>query len=500
MQINTSNISTQFSRLVLKNVILVQVVIYSLLILFRFFYESFDSEADSLIYHFCLILCGLTIWSFWSWYIVTKSLFNPYILFLLSVFLFNGGQTLLEIFHINEYGVLKYLNSPSDIPPLSALDILNTIFLVVISMGGMHLGALISLVTIKDNYQFSKTYTCNIDAQTKNSYIIGWRLFCLSVLPAIYVLKGTISLVASGGYSSIYEQDSATSFSAAPNVIAAFLVPASLFILAGSSSQKNGKGRLIGAGVIIFYAMTRFFTGERNQAIMPLISLAWLWHRLVKPIPKTFLFGISSLMIFVIFPVVAATRNTAGQDRLSIDSLIEVYSSIDNPIIASLSEMGGSMITVAYTLLIFPRDKDFQLGADYFYAILTIIPNIFGKLHPTVARGLPNNWLTEQINPYIASIHGSYGFSLIAEAYQNFGWVGAPIALGVIGFLFAKFMLWADQSCDPAKIAMVASFLSFFLFYARAESALMVRPLIWYSIIPYLCVRALNTSSKKLVR
>ncbi|HIK03582.1 MAG TPA: O-antigen polysaccharide polymerase Wzy family protein [Trichormus sp. M33_DOE_039] len=473
-------------------IITIQCFLLIALILFRFLYEPFNYQPESLIYPFCCILCGLTIWSFWSWYLLTKSLFNPYTLFLLSAFLFNAGQAMLEIFHLNENGLGNWYLT-LDVPSLSSDTLLNTIFLVIIGFGAFHLGALISLATFKVKHPIQSTHT-----NDRYCYVIGSRLLCISFLPAIVVLKETITYVMSSGYSSLYQQESATSFNAAPQVLADFIIPSSLFLLAGSKHKPQG--RLISVSIIILYAIVRFFSGERNQAVMPLIALAWLWHQVIKPIPKTFLISIGSLILFIIFPLVAITRNTVGEDRLSIDFLLEAFSSIDNPFIASISEMGASMLTVAYTLQIVPRDREFQMGADYFYALFTLIPNIFGKLHPSVARGLPNHWLTEQLNPYTAAMGGSYGFSFIAEAYLNFGWIGTPITLGIIGFLYIKLMLWANTSCDHAKMAMLASFISFFLFYARAESAMVVRPLVWYSLIPYIGVCWLNNSELKRLR
>ncbi len=479
-----------------KIIILIQCFILTVLILFHFLYEPFDFQSESLIYPFCCLLCGLTIWSCWSWYILTKSLFNPYLLFLLSAILFNSGQAVLEVFHLNKDGILGDLDFLLD---LSSKNILDTLFLIILGLGAFHLGALIRLAIVKDHSDNCKIEKKDFTLRSRNSYVIGWRLLFLSFFPAIFVLKNSIMVVLSSGYHSLYLQESATSFTAAPKILADFLVPASLFLLAGS--KEKPKGRLVSGTMIFIYVMTNFFLGQRNQAVMPLVSFAWIWHRLIHPIPKTFLLGMSSLITFVIFPLVAITRNTAGQNRLSITVLLEAFSSIDNPFIASISEMGGTMLTIAYTIQLVPSNRNYQMGTDYLYALLTLIPNVFGKLHPTIARGLDEKWLTEEISPYLASIGGSVGFSFIAEAYLNFGWVGTPIALGVIGFFFVNLILWAVRYNDPAKMAMLASFISFFLFYTRSESALVVRPLVWYSLIPYLGVYVLNTSlSKRLAR
>jgi oligosaccharide repeat unit polymerase len=468
-----------------------QFCINAILIFLYLLYEPLGFQPESLIYPSCCFLLALTIWSFWSWYILTQSLFNPYLLFFLSALLFNGGQAILEIFHLNEEGILE--------GEFSSEILLKTLFLVIIGLASFHLGALISAAkakVISPNYNSEKEAFIST---SRDSYRVGWGLLTISFFPALFVIKNALSVALSSGYSSLYRQDYGTSFDAAPTVLAGFLIPAALFILSGSKEMRSG--RVISGTIIVIYSATKFFLGQRNQAVMPLIAFAWLWHQLIQPIPKAFLLSSAALIMFIVFPLIAATRNFAGQDRLSIDVLVDTFSSIDNPAIAAISEMGASMMTVAYTIELVPRVKDFQMGVDYFYALLTLMPNLFWKLHPTIARGTASDWLVWEVRPVLAASGGGLGYSFIAEAYLNFGWFGAPIALAVIGFLFAKLVLWALRSGDPARMAMIASFTSFILFYARSNSAGELRSLVWYSLIPYLGVCFLSwLRSKGLVR
>ncbi|PSB08401.1 oligosaccharide repeat unit polymerase, partial [filamentous cyanobacterium Phorm 46] len=443
-------------------IIMAQFCIHAILIILCILYEPLNFQIESLIYPSSCFLLLLTVWVFLSWSFITKSLFDPYILFFISALLFNGGQIILEVFSLNENGILDN--------KFSSETILKTIFLVNIGLASFHLGALMSAVKIKTNIFLNNSIKETINSSSKNTYLIGWILLNISFLPAIVVLKQAISVVASGGYFGLYEQESGTSFSAAPSILAAFLVPSALFILAGSKEKING--RLISGSIIVLYSATRFFLGERNQAVMPLLAFASLWHKSISPLPKFFLLSTGSLIMFIVLPLVAATRNVTGKDRFSIDFMVETFSSLNNPAVASLSEMGGSMMTVAHTIELVPSVRDFQMGAEYFYALLTLMPNLFWKIHPTIARGIPDVWLAWEVEPAFAARGGSFGFSFIAEAYLNFGWFGAPIALGVMGFMFAKFILWAARSGEAARMATVASYTSFFLFFPRAESAL----------------------------
>lgn len=468
--------STKTVKLELASLIILvtQFGIHAILIVLCLLYEPLNYQPDELIYPSCCFLLGLTIWVFWSWYILTKSLFSPYILFFVAALLFNGGQAILEVFNLNEEGILE--------DNFSSETILKTLLIIILGLASFHLGALIGAAKRKVTNFKLKSEKEHLSI-SRDSYLIGWRLIALSSLPALVVLQKAISVVLSAGYFGLYEQDSSTSFDAAPTIIAEFLIPATLFLLAGSKDKP--RDRVISVIIVIAYSAIKFFLGQRNEAIMPLIAFAWLWHHTIRPFPQTFLLGTGSVILFILIPLIGATRNSTN--RFSVDFLIETFSS-NNPAIAAISEMGASMMTVAHTIELVPSVRNFQMGAEYFYALLTLMPNLFWKVHPTVARGIPDKWLVWEVDTGFAARGGSFGFSFIAEAYLNFGWLGAPIALGIMGLIFAKFTLWAVRSGAPDRMATVASFTSFILFFPRAESALMVRPLVWYSLLPYLSV------------
>jgi oligosaccharide repeat unit polymerase len=469
-------------------IIAAQCYICAVLIFSCLLYWFLALPSESLIYPACLFLVALAVWSFWSWKILTKSLFDPYILFFIAALLFNGGQAFLEVFHLNEDGILEGM--------FSSENILKTLFIVLLGLATFHLGALLSTATGKAiSPKQSIEKQVSLLSMENNCRIVGWGLLAISFLPTILVAKDALSTVTESGYAALYQQEQPISFNKTPVLLSNFIIPATLFLLAGSKSKHNIK--VLCVFTVLIYSATQFFLGERNSGVMPLIAFTWLWHSLFRPIPKIFVFSIAALLILIVFPLIGSTRNMTGQDRVSIDFLLSTFSSIDNPLIASISEMGGSMKTVAYTLELVPNVRGFEMGVGYFYALLTLVPNLFWKVHPAAAHGLPSDWLIWEVDPYIASLGGSFGFSFIAEAYLNFGWWGAPIILGVSGFLLGKFTLWAVRSGEPARIALLASFISFFLFYARAQATDIVRPLVWYSFIPYLVVCALSSFRSK---
>jgi oligosaccharide repeat unit polymerase len=318
---------------------------------------------------------------------------------------------------------------------------------------------------------------------------VGWILLILSIGPAILVSRDAVSTVLAKGYQALYQNPS-YGLGAGAQILAALLVPSALFLLVGS----KGSRRLVvlSAAIIVSYSLTQLFLGYRSTAVTPLLAYAWLWDRHIRRLPRTALLSTAAAFLFVVFPLIRVVRDTVGQSRLSLDFLAQAYATIHNPALSAISEMGNSMETVAYTLTLVPHARDFDFGVQYLYDSLSVIPNLFWTVHPTVAHGTLSGWLIHIVDPFLAAQAGGLGFSFIAEAYLNFAWFGAPLVLALIGYLLAKYVLWAMRSGDPAKSAAVAVFFVFAILWVRNEATDAFRPLIWYSLAPY-CLAVLRS-------
>jgi oligosaccharide repeat unit polymerase len=473
-------------------VISINFLAFALIVLCSLLYENsmLGLRAEPLIVPTCGLLLAVCIWALWSWRKLTGSSFDPYIIFLVAAILFNGGEALLQLY---------YLIDSSDIRPGTTFDIfspetnLETVFLVVLGLAAFHTGGLLSASLYRPPRIESLTKVVRGEsgnAISKALRLVGWGLLAVSFVPTLLALRNSLAVVMSSGYFGLYQQEDTTSFNAAPTVLESFIIPACLFLLAGSKGYRINIA--VSTITILSYCSAQFFLGERGWPAMLLFAYAWVWHRCVRPIPKAILLGAGGVLLFVLFPLIQVVREMGGEQRLSLGFLAEAFLSIDNPAVAIISEMGGSMQTIAYTLDLVPSMRDFDLGGSYFYALLIVFPNLFWEVHPSIARGTPSEWLVQMIDPVSAQSGGGYGYSFIAEAYLNFGWLGTPVVLGIMGFLFARLVLWAGRSGDPAKIAMIASFASFMLLFARGESNFLFRPLVWYSLIPFLMVYALT--------
>jgi len=227
---------------------------------------------------------------------------------------------------------------------------------------------------------------------------------------------------------------------------------------------------------------------------MSALTVAWIYDSVAYRIPRKFIVA-AAIAGLIMFSLIRETRGTGARWRLSLDQQIETLSNLQDPISTAIGEMGYSFVTVAHTIALVPAVRDYDLGTSYLYATTAIVPNLGWEVHPGIAHGLLCDWITKTVEPMVAASGGGLGFSFIAEAFLNFGWFGGPLWLGFVGYLFTRLFLQADSG-DPAKQALVASFLSFFLVFARGESAIVVRGLVWYAVIPYLAAAVITTGQR----
>jgi oligosaccharide repeat unit polymerase len=478
------------SQTVWTNVMSVNLFILVLLMLSALVYSILVSRVpeELLIFLLSVVLLVVFIWSLWSWYISTNTLFDPYVLFLIAATLFNGGHAFLRIFHLDEPGGILEGGFVSVVhggfPPETALQ---GLFLVILGLVAFHTGGLLSVPEYRKAPLKEKT---RVEGTLPTAYalrLIGWGLLAISLLPACLILKDSIALASTSGYVGTLTQVPTYGIDAAPEKLADFIVPASIFLLAGSKGHRFNI--TLSTLIVLGYSLPFLFVvGQRNQAVMLLCAYAWVYHRTIRPLPKTLLLSTGSVLLFIVFPMVRVFRDVVlGESRFSPTAFLDAYLSIENPIISLLAETGNSMQAVVYTVGLVPDNREFDMGASYLYSLSTIVPNLFWEVHPARAHGTLSEWLFQTVAPQMAGVGGyfGFGFSFIAEAYLNFGWYGAPLALGIMGFLLGRLVLWADRSNDPAKFAMVGAFTAFFLIFARGESHEVVRYIVWYSLIPY---------------
>jgi oligosaccharide repeat unit polymerase len=420
---------------------------------------------------------GLTLllaWSLVSWRLTGLRLFDPYCLFLISTFLFNAGHALLEVIDSNEAGLMNGIFS-------EAIN-RETLVLSFAGLAALHFGALFTVCV-----GWRRFAPVQWPSSTRETWVrrIGWIQLMVGAPAAALWLWQAVHIVAATGYMSLYDRDLASGIAAAPLLLSGFLVPGALFLTV--SGWHHQLDRRVSATVIVLFAALQFYLGYRSTAAMPLIAWMWLRHRVIKPFRWPVLASWAGVLVVVVFPMVRETRNLS-QDERSTSSYLDNFLGVDNPAISSVYEMGSTMATTAHTLTLVPGSRPFDNGEGYAYALLTLFPNLFWDIHPTIARGTANEWLVRSINPWLAARGGAYGYSCVAEAYLNFGKPGVPLMMCFYGVLLVALLLWAEKSGDPAKLAFAATVLAFVLRFPRDELGGVIRPVVWCALLPYLSV------------
>jgi oligosaccharide repeat unit polymerase len=405
-------------------------------------------------------------------------------MFITALFLFNAGQAPLEVLGLNGQGILGNR--------FDGETVVATLLLVSIGLSVTHLGALLAVrpTTVPRRPRFA------VSGQALRA--IGWILLIVSAVPSVLLLRNAVNTVVAGGYMSLYQREAAIGVAAGPQVLAMFLVPAAIFLLAGAEGRALEK--VTAATVICGYTLIQLFTGARSAAIMPVCALAWLWDRLEWKLKLRWVVA-AMLFALAVSAVSRETRDRTNDERLSPKTFVDSYSSLENPIVSTVSEMGGSMAVVAYTYVLVPSSRPFDNGIDYAYALLTVVPNLFWTIHPTISHGTLSEWLVWTVDPFLASRQGGLGFSCIAEAYLNFGWTGVGIIMTLVGFCAGKLGI-AGRQADRGHLALVAAFTAFALTFPRDEAASLVRAFAWFSLLPYVtaCVVSRLGASKRFVR
>jgi hypothetical protein len=407
-------------------------------------------------------------WALWSWRRTTGGLFDPYVLFLLSATLFNAGLALLEVFGLNSEPVL------SDFPPQT---VVHSLLLVLLGLAGLHAGALLAAAP--------RPLAAPGDASYSSAALrlTGLTVLGMSVAPLLLQLRHLVSVAAAGGYMALYQQDAGAAGAASAQSIGADLVmPGAYFLLAGSPQHRLYRN--VALAVLSVYCFTLLFVGYRGHSVMPLVSVAWLWECTIRRIRRVHVAVAAAVLLSVVFPFIRVTRELWPVSERTSSTAVKSYAEMeDHPAISTFAEMGGSVATVAHTVELVPAYRPYDHGLGYAYALLTIVPSLFWDRHPSVARGAPSVWLIETVDPYTAMQGGSIGYSFIADAYLNFGDVGVALFTLMMGWGIVRFCRWAGN--NPARLAVVATFVPHLLFSARSEIDVLPRPFVWYGLVPY---------------
>lgn len=270
------------------------------------------------------------------------------------------------------------------------------------------------------------------------------------------------------------EYDGVTSLTIFANLIA---LPAVALSAVASAALR---GRVLFGSALILTAVlivVPTLQGDRSQALSIIILLTWAQHTLVRPIKLRSIVVGTALLLFAI--VTVANVRTGGE--LPSDGW-EVFEQ-------TIAHVSSPVAITADLINLVPREHGFEYGQTYVSTLKYLPPGpvaraVFGP--PDTAAFVYRD-IIEFGNQNLG-----FGFSLISEAYLNFGWYG----LVFIPAGFGVFLGWAYRrsSSSPTRaIHMLYPMLLALLPYLYRSDSLTQVKLLAYAMVTVAIVFRLNS-------
>ena len=429
-----------------------------------------------------------------TWKKIRHELVSLYIIYLILLYFFTYGQTLLIVYNLVD-------ESKDLLLRFSSTEIINMQFFTLLSLLAFHFGAL--LFCKKPNTNNSNIYNYVFEKDSYNSkdrkFIMlkaieygGLILLVFSVPGFIYDTINTLNTVIQGGYGAIYGYH--TGGVAGQRILlrifeqtGEYFIPALICLLIAYKSHSI-KRRLI-FSLLILRILNGLYIGGRGGAVVLVLVLIMASHYTVRTLNKRKLvkIGIFSYFFVSFLSIVGQMRGAANKGGLDyFIAFIESFGK-ENLFFRTLSELGWTMFPLGAVMRIVPDQYSFLYGKSYFYALTSIIPNLgFWDIHPAKVYAGGGQWLMGTLN-----LWSGPGFTLIADAYRNFEWVGFIVLIG-FGIFFGRVYSSIDKNSinvKPESVCMVLITFATTVMSVRGDNLYIVRPLVYIVIPIYMLIR-----------
>lgn len=233
--------------------------------------------------------------------------------------------------------------------------------------------------------------------------------------------------------------------------------------------------------VVLLYLASMMAEGDRGSlalAVLPLLIIQHYWVRRVRW-RSGMLLILAGLTMFGMLKLYRGSKNVA-------DAVAETFQASTYEML--FHEMGNTLDVVVRSMAVVPVREDYFGGKTYVWAVARALPNM--SLQPREWGFVSSKWIVEETAPDIAARFGGFGFSIVAEAYINFG------ALGVGGFLFLLGVvtgrlerLLAAPRVELWTLVLVCLFELSLVTHVRNTGVIFVRGFVWMACI-VLLIRA----------
>jgi len=427
-------------------------------------------------------------YSLYSWKKLGNELLSPYSVFLVVLYVFSYSVPMLYAFGIkleNDNDIVGYLG-------ITYQQFYDSCGLSLIMLCFFHIGALTAYRKIKIKKMKNARSVEYVDKEVFNKRLhkIGWIVSLTSVYFYINSLISSIIKSMLYGYGALYDRSDSTEgvLAGIGGMLASMFIPSLICLFVANRANTLYTRTITIVFVIIIVA--GFMTGGRSSSVTLLVLLLILHNSLVRKFSRK-IYVLVIISLFLLMPILSYIANSrSGTDRTF--SMEEADFS-NNALVSALAEMGGSQSCLIETMRLVPATESYRYGKSYIYSLATIVPNLgFWKVHPAVKEAGLAKWLPNKLG----LTYGT-GFSMFAEAYINFSYLGF-IMIYILGYVFARIFGYMDNAINSGDYVVVAVILILFneaLGLPRAQTVDIVRS-IYYIMLPliFYCKRSFKFS------
>lgn len=337
----------------------------------------------------------LYIYIIFSWHKLHGKIFDLYIIMITFFILFNYGQCFLWAFGIHtdtEIGKTNVLG----VGTATDKEIIVSQLITLMSIFMFHVGS--CFCTRKDKEFDKKQEEINKISIYKVS-----KMLAFLVIPVTFIkLLKDILVSSQYGYSALYYGDNMNQ-SYIIEMLYRLFYPCLFGLLIGSGFKKSV--RHVVYIIFVIFIVLSLLTGDRGAWAYSILIFAFLHNNCVKKFNVSFL--VKCFIIALIFLNIVTAVVTVRKTGISVESVKEAMTGDENPIISTVSEMGGSMI-IQTTLV--------KVGYDIYPYGNTYIFSVLGMISDKVISfiGIPyvnvSNWFSQE---YLGLNNWGTGFSIV---------------------------------------------------------------------------------------
>ncbi len=246
-------------------------------------------------------------------------------------------------------------------------------------------------------------------------------------------------------------------------------------VLASLAERRRVLPNVTFAVVFGLYLLSLFLEGDRGGLTLSAIPALVMFHYWYRRISWR-VGGIMVVGALLLFAGLKAYRYSKDFNTLRT-AAVESDASI-----AMFREMGKTLDVMVRAMTIVPDKEEYFLGATYVSALARTLPNI------TLSRRrwgfVSSQWVAARTAPEVQRRHGGFGFTIIGEAYINFGPIGGVFVLFLFGLLHGRveraltgptLRFWAVAAFFVLEVSL--------LYHVRNSAVHYIRGFLWTGTI-----------------